>query len=319
MKKLFRTSGNWYKGNLHMHTSRSDGEVSLDVAINIYKNAGYDFISITDHWIQGEDKMEDGFLMINGCEWDTGDMLKYQVYHIVGIGMESEVMLKRSPSLPPQEIIDAIVSAKGIPILAHPAWSVTNPLECMSLNGLCGVELYNSVSDLPFNGRRSDSSIYFDLWAAQGKLFGCMAADDSHFYKGEETRSFIMVNAEELSKKAIKDALLKGDYYASQGPLFYSIEYNDEVVEVKCQEVETIVFYSNTVWCPDRVFTGGVDCATYKIKPTDQYVRIELIDSNGNMAWSSPFFVNGCEKNLDYNTDYEETELRTNKDKSKQR
>lgn len=292
MRNLFNTSGTWYKGNLHMHTTRSDGHLSPEEAMKLYRDAGYDFIALTDHWIQNENKMDDGLLILNGCEWNTGDMVHSPVFHIIGAGMDLPVVLRQSPSLQPQEIIDAITAAKGVAILAHPAWSVTNPYECMSLNGLSGAEIYNSVSSLPWNGRRADSSLYFDLWATAGKLMRCMAADDSHFYNGEQTKSFIMVNATELSVDSIKKSISDGNVYASQGPLFESVSIYDDTVTVKCSDVETVVFYSNTVWCDDRVTTGGVNSAIYQVKPTDKYVRIELIDSNGNMAWSSPFSAN---------------------------
>jgi hypothetical protein len=289
MKNLFNTSGTWYKGNLHMHTLCSDGHLSPEAAISLYRNAGYDFLALTDHWKQSENKMTDGLLLLGGCEWDTG--INPPIFHIVGVGMESHVALDRSLPRKPQEIINAITAANGIAILAHPAWSITNPYDCMPLNGLCGAEIYNSVSNLPWNGRRADSSLYFDLWAAEGKLMRCMAADDSHFYNGEQTKSFIMVNAQELSADSIKKSITDGNFYASQGPLFESVSIQNGVVDLQCSEVETVVFYSNTVWCDDRVTTGGVTSASYHVKPSDQYVRIELIDSMGNMAWSSPFLV----------------------------
>ncbi|MDR3551759.1 MAG: hypothetical protein P4L75_01415, partial [Clostridia bacterium] len=80
--------------------------------------------------------------------------------------------------------------------------------------------------------------------------------------------------------------------YASQGPLFRSVAVSHNAVEVECEGAEMIVFQSNTVWCRDRVATGGASLAHYEIKPSDRYVRIELIDAQGNRAWSSPFFVN---------------------------
>ncbi len=292
MKEIFNTSGTWYKGNLHMHTLRSDGHLSPEDAIALYEKAGYDFIALTDHWTQGECKTANHLLVLSGCEWDTGDMIEYPVFHIVGVGMENQVLLNHSSSLPPQRIIDAINEAKGIAILAHPAWSVTNPSDVVALNGLCGAEIYNSISGLPWNGQRSDSSLYFDIWASQEKFIRCMAADDSHFYNGEQTRSFIMVNAKELTSESIKGSIKDGNFYATQGPLFQAIRMSDDVVEVECSSVETIVFYSNTVWCEDRVVEGGADYASYRIKPTDKYVRIELIDSMGRRAWNSPLAVN---------------------------
>lgn len=292
MTELYSAGGSWYKGNLHMHTTDSDGVLTPDAAFLLYRKAGYDFIAITDHWVQTKNRIKDGCLILNGCEWDTGDMIRTPMFHILGIGMEAPVTLDRFRNPSPQTIINAINAAGGIAILAHPAWSVTDPADCMPLEGLSGAEIYNSISTLPWNGRRSDSSIYFDIWASGGKFIPCTAADDSHYYNGEQTRSFIMVNAGELTPEAIKTSIRSGNFYASQGPFFESIRYNASRVQVHCSEVETVIFYSNTVWCHDRVATGGVTSATYEIKPTDRYVRIELIDKNGNMAWSSPFPVN---------------------------
>ncbi|MGL4595734.1 MAG: hypothetical protein ACRCUY_13505 [Thermoguttaceae bacterium] len=42
-------SGNWYKGNLHMHSFWSDGNVFPEQAIDWYKDRGYNFVSLTDH------------------------------------------------------------------------------------------------------------------------------------------------------------------------------------------------------------------------------------------------------------------------------
>jgi hypothetical protein len=289
---LFDNSGTWYKGNLHTHTLRSDGLLSPEAVVEVYRNAGYDFIALTDHWVQSENQeVENGFLILGGCEWNTGNDMA-PVFHIVGIGMEKQVDLKNTAALGPQEIIDAITAAGGLAILAHPAWSLDDPEECLQLKGLSGAEIYNSVSFVPWNGRRADSSLYFDLWANKGKRMPCFAADDSHFYEGEQTRSFLMVNAPELTADAIKTAIATGNFYASQGPLFDSVRIEGNRVEVKCSEVQTVVFYSNTVWCEDRVTSGTVTSASYRIKPTDKYVRVELIDKDGRMAWSSPFWVN---------------------------
>ncbi len=38
-----------YKGNLHTHTTCSDGVRSPEEAIAAYREAGYDFLAITDH------------------------------------------------------------------------------------------------------------------------------------------------------------------------------------------------------------------------------------------------------------------------------
>lgn len=41
--------GQWYKGQLHMHTYWSDGRAFPEQAVQAYKKLGYDFLALTDH------------------------------------------------------------------------------------------------------------------------------------------------------------------------------------------------------------------------------------------------------------------------------
>ena len=194
-----------------MHTTVSDGVLEPVEAINVYRNAGYDFIAISDHRKVGHPWQDDNFLILPGVEWDTGNVMSVPVYHILGIGMETETAdfyhgapyegaalgntksgvwtgkkgrpMRYHPH--PQAIVDAIRAAGGIAILAHPAWSVMSPEEIYDIHGLAGAEIFNSVSGYPFNPGRDDSSYYWDIWAKNGKLVRCFANDDSHQYRGE--------------------------------------------------------------------------------------------------------------------------------------
>jgi hypothetical protein len=98
-----------------------------------------------------------------------------------------------------------------------------------------------------------------------------------------------MVQAEELTRESILEAIRKGDFYATQGPRFESITIEDGKVIVKCSPVKDIVFYSNLVYHKDRCTRGeGVTYAESNINPQETYIRVELVDENGNCAWSSP-------------------------------
>lgn len=39
MNEILNTSGVWYKGNLHMHTLRSDGHLSPKAAMQVYEKS----------------------------------------------------------------------------------------------------------------------------------------------------------------------------------------------------------------------------------------------------------------------------------------
>lgn len=296
MRAVFDTSGRWLRGNLHMHTTRSDGVLPPEEAIGLYRAAGYDFLALTDHWKQSETVEQDGFLQLAGCEFDTGDMRDYPVYHIVGVGMERTVSLERPSAHTPQRIIDAVREAGGAAILAHPAWSLTNPDEVPALRGLSAAEVYNTFSGIPWSNARPESSLYFDLWANRGLFLPCTAADDCHWYTGEQTRSYMMANAPALTAKDVRAAILAGNFYASQGPRFENIWLDGEAMLVRCAPVQTIVFYSSSVYCADRLTQDKagtpVTEGRYKIKETDRFVRVALIDAEGRYAWGPPIAVN---------------------------
>jgi hypothetical protein len=285
---------NWYKGNLHMHTTRSDGHLDYEAALREYESHGYDFVAVTDHRKPSEAGEQGRMLVLPGVEWDTGDGAQNPVYHILGIGMTrasaADYQQNHSPS--PQELVQTVLDADGVAILCHPSWSVMDPAGITCVKGISGAEIYNTVSGLPWNGERADSSVWFDIWASGGTLVPAVAGDDSHTYTGEQCRSFVMVNAAACTRDDIVGALRSGAFYASQGPRFKALTLDIAcgIVHVEFSEdVKTVVFYSNVPWPAERVMSGAAGHVDYHISPSERYLRVELLDDSGCRAWSSPF------------------------------
>ena len=76
--ELDKQGRRWYKGNLHAHTTVTDGKMSPEDCIKLYQSKGYDFLAITDHWQWRAGEMQDNMLMISGVEYNIGgaDVLK---------------------------------------------------------------------------------------------------------------------------------------------------------------------------------------------------------------------------------------------------
>ena len=68
--KLIDSAKKYYKGNLHTHTTNSDGRLSPDEAIHEYAQRGYDFVALTDHWVVGGERQAEGVLVLPGVEYD---------------------------------------------------------------------------------------------------------------------------------------------------------------------------------------------------------------------------------------------------------
>lgn len=45
----FSKEGNWYKGNLHSHTTNSDGMLTPKEAVALFREQGYHFLCFSEH------------------------------------------------------------------------------------------------------------------------------------------------------------------------------------------------------------------------------------------------------------------------------
>lgn len=277
------------KANFHCHTTESDGRVSPDESMVLYRNAGYDILAITDHRrVTLPAKVPEGLLLIPGIELDY--RLPGQWVHLIGLGMSPSVGTEWNRSGTPQDGVDTVNRLGGVTLLAHPAWSLNTTELISSLKGICGVEIWNSVSTVPYNADRADSSAILDVtWASGGPLLPVFANDDVHFYGSDATVAATMVQAEKATVGSVLEALRAGRFYATLGPEIFQIEKNGDTVSIRFSEAETVIFYSDLPWVSGRTRTGhAMTEAEYRFSPEERYVRVEIRDRAGRKAWSAP-------------------------------
>ncbi len=287
----------WFKGNLHMHTTESDGSLTPKEAAELYRNNGYDFIARTDHWKVGPADEFDGILCLSGCEYNIGGHPKEGVFHIVGVGMTADPMLPRGSAEHPltgQEIVNGIREKDGLAIIAHPAWSLNTPEQILSIHRdtpFDMTEIFNSTSDMPRNCRPY-SGLITDMLACAGVFLPLGAADDSHLYADwDRCRSFIWVQAEACTRDAILTAIRQGKFYASQAPRM-DVRWLDGKVLVDCDPVCEIVYYTDSVWTGHRSDVGeNLTHGEYVPSAVDTFVRVEVKDAAGRYGWSQYILV----------------------------
>jgi len=287
----------WYKGNLHTHTTLSDGVKSPEETKRVYKYMGYDFIVLSDHWYYGEGVESDpsGLLVLSGAEYNFNgeDSLK-GVFHIVGFGTERDPEVTREDDA--QAAIDKINSAGGLAIFAHPAWSLNTYDMIMSFHGIFATEIYNSLSGLPRNCRPY-SGIVVDQLAARGYILPLVADDDTHFHTGEEGMSYVLVNLgkEPLTRENLLKAFREERYISTQGPFFECVREEREIV-VRCETpVKSVTFFTNLAWEPERNVISKEEPlyeARFKIRELDTFVRVEITDFEGRIGYSNIISVN---------------------------
>lgn len=280
----------FFKANFHTHTTASDGRKTLSEAIQLYRDAGYDILAITDHRIVTDlPKDIAGILLLTGIEYDYS--LPGQAIHLLGIGVDKSIDGIWSREITPQQTIETIHMHGGLAVLAHPGWSLNNPATLSELKGIDAVEIWNSVSNPPYNPSRADASLLLDsLWSNYPNTYvPVMANDDTHFYGDEFAKGWTMVQADELTEQAVLAALHSGRFYASCGPEIKAFEVEGYRVRAACSPCNWIIFYSNVPWASYRCFNGnGLVEASIELEENDRFVRVQVIDSKGRSAWTMP-------------------------------
>ena len=280
----------WYKVGLHIHTTLSDGARTPEAAIARYREEGYDAIALTDHWHYGAGCQQDGMLILAGCEYNAAEHDGSAcVMHIVGVGMETAPDITRQTPYP--QVVERIRACGGLPILAHPAWSMNTLDHAKSLPGIVHTEVYNAVSEA-HQSVRAYSEFFVDMCANEGIYYGLLATDDTHYYDGsDDCKGWVMVRAEDCSRQAILQALEAGDYYASQGPELY-VKREGDCFCVECSPCAYVAAVTNSAWTDGRVLRGeGLTRFTYQVQPIDKWVRIQVCDGAGKLAWSRVYKV----------------------------
>ena len=102
----FLNEGKFYKGNLHTHSTNSDGVLSPEIVCKKYKQEGYDFLCISDHFVGAFNYpvtdttqfRDDQFTTLLGAEVHSGSMLNGQLWHILAVGLSMDFTPSNSPN-----------------------------------------------------------------------------------------------------------------------------------------------------------------------------------------------------------------------------
>ena len=296
----FEKKGTFLKGNLHCHTTLSDGKSSPEATAIHYRNAGFDFLAITDHqrYYKPDNTDMDGLLIIPGMEADRFvDGVGMPVVHVVALGRETENGYAHNQSVTYerggtqeacQDIIDDIRAGNNIPILCHPVWSGNTVESIKALQGYEMIEVWNTGSAMLFGA--DGDAYHWDVLLHEGRKVWAVATDDTHALQ-DACYGWVCVNAEK-NVDSILNALKNGEFYASCGPEIYDFYIEGDQVCISCSPVSQIVLRNFS--CPHRVIRGE-NMTGGQIKLRDlctDYIRAEIIDAQGRRAWTNPIFLN---------------------------
>lgn len=302
--------GKRYKGNLHAHSTRSDGKFTPEELIERYRAQGYDFLALTDHelYTRAGVYCREDFLVLSGVEcsdysgtydYNTTPATRRYNYHFNAIWTDpsrpetedgfdcremftEDELCSTSVRWRMQQRIDHFADRGCSIFLNHPRWSCNYEQDLYGFARVSGLEVYNhgafaSANDL------SEDYLYYCLQG--GTPMFCTATDDVHG-EHELFGGYIVVSAPALTLEAVGEAIRKGRFYASTGAVIDDWRVDaDGRVQLRCEPA----------WQISILRVGGEGCtlrgeglreATLQAAPGD--VVLARVCSDAGTAWTNP-------------------------------
>ncbi|HEX7290706.1 MAG TPA: CehA/McbA family metallohydrolase [Conexibacter sp.] len=301
---LARGPGRFHRGNLHCHSDRSDGALSPAELVRSYREAGYDFLAITDHfeerfgWPVTDTRplRGDGFTTLVGAELSSADWSDPSVYWVAAVGLPPDFRPPRAGDH--AEAIARAAAAGAFVCLLHPG---LNGLRADAADRLPAFDAVEAVEVYTHQSwiYRPDTAVaapFLDALLEGGRRLGAVAGDDAHFRDGPDAfGAWVEVFARACAPDALLAALKAGSYYATQGPRIDSLALDGDELRVRCSPAARVLLtgpagrWRRWRW---RLAEPLLTEAVFSISDfRGSFCRVTVVDADGRRAWSNPIWA----------------------------
>ena len=291
--EVFQNPGRFFRGNLHTHSTCSDGRLdarggradtiampgttsSLSPTISSPATGFRSSTRAVSHQPLHHDPRRRG-----AC----AGQLPREDWHILAVGLPDDF----APTAQGEtgvELAQRAVDAGAFVAIAHPQWSSLTVEDGRSLPMAHAVEIYNHGCALEC--ARGDGAVLLDQLVNEGRRLTAIATDDAHFRLDDACGGWVMVKAEENDPHALLAALKAGSFYSSTGPEIRFAEVSGRTLHVECSPAVNIAAVGrgcSAVHLHGRQLTRGE-------LPLDRFegdwFRFLVTDAAGRSAWSNP-------------------------------
>jgi hypothetical protein len=292
------------KGNIHTHTSWSDGDQPPKDVYTWYRNHGYAFVAITDHNTFTD---PDQFRMF---ERRTFTLIPGEEVTMMGAGHQVHVnALCTRHSIGGHHFhtagealawaVQRVREQDGVALVNHPNfdWALTSR-DIPYGRGASLLEIFSGHPHVHTDGddKHLSHEAIWDTALSAGESFAGVAVDDSHHFRAraKETqarpgRAWIEVFADAPEQKPICAALRAGRLYASSGVKLRRIAVKGDTYSITAVNPSVEVeFIGQGGVVLQKVSAERDQIAAYKLRGDEGYVRARITAPDGKRAWTQP-------------------------------
>lgn len=322
-----RAPSPFLKGQLHCHSDTSgDSQTPPEDVVRWYADKKYDFIVFTDHNritdVEGTQQM----LVLPGIELTQNAsicdpapepnmqcLLHVNALLIDTAKAESAGGLPRPQSIDRVEMFAHAVGVTeqlgGISMLNHPNFHYAADARVIGMVGRRGLNLLEIANEAVDSNNEGDARhpntelLWDDVLASGARVYATATDDAHHYYDADEVRArgelafegdrgWVMVRADR-NADSIREALRRGDFYASTGVTLADVRTTDTVLEVELSPDSPGDHEIRFVGSGGRVLQRSEGRkASYDVTQSkrSRYVRAVIQDEQGHKAWTQPLF-----------------------------
>lgn len=315
--ELVSPNGAYYKANLHCHTTISDGRLRPEEVKKIYMEQGYSIVAFSDHrkYVYHRELNDSQFLALASYEVDMNDFMersdtfdRVRTYHLNVYDKypEQNPEDKKAVLLEPkygditylnQYILER--TREGCLVCYnHPYWSMQDKSDYIGLKGLWAMEIYNHGCEQDQDNGYAPR-VYDEMLKGGSEAF-CVATDDNHnalpmdHPQWDSCGGFTMIHAAEFTYAAVMEALEKGDFYCSFGPLIKEMALEEDgTVRIRTSPVKKIFLKTKGRKTPARFAPDGelIEEAEFKLDGTEGYIYLNVVDAEGRHAHTNAYRI----------------------------
>jgi len=296
----FAAPGRFHRGNVHTHSSRSDGRRTPEEVCAFYREAGYDFLCLSDHFLERygfpvtdtRGERRDGFTTLLGAEVHAPANSHGEIWHILAVGLPVDF----APTAEGEtgEALAARARAAGAFVgIAHPQWSSLTIEDGRAMSAHAhAVEIFNTSCAVETG--RADGTALLDALVSEGhRHLSAIATDDAHFTCDDAGHAWTMVKATSNEPEALLAAMKAGHVYASTGPELHCVARDGDEILVECAAARTVALVGRGSRSVYRVADGERPITALRL-PLERFAgdwcRVVVIDRAGRAAWTGPVY-----------------------------